>query len=140
MRNRKQRIPFGKPRMVLNVDDKTIEKVTSQGKVLRWFNGEDDRIERALDGGWEFVNLPGVKTGDTEEVQDRRIKKRVGRDLYAFLMAIPKEFYDEDQTAKEERNMMVDDAIRGGRPDGVQPHNVSDRDGGAYVKGINYKP
>lgn len=137
---RRKRIPFGVPRLALSVDDKTLKRYTSEGKVLRWFNDDDKgRINRALDGGWEFVTSE-VKVGDEEEEQERKVKKRVGRDEYAFLMAIDKEWYDEDQLAKEEKNKRVDTAIRGGNPPGLDGHGVSKGHGDSYVKGVDYAP
>jgi hypothetical protein len=136
---RKKRTPFGQPKLALSIDAETSRKLESQNKVARWFNDTDDRIQRALDGGWEFLNAK-VKVGTEEEEQDNRIKKRVGRDLYAFLMAIPKKFYDEDQAAKEERNQMVDDAIRGGTPPGLNHHGIDGSRGSTSVKSVDYKP
>jgi len=137
---RKKRVPFGVPRHTLTVDEETRKKYESEEKVLRWFNDDDrGRIQRALDGGWEFVT-DEVKVGDDEEEQEVRIKKRVGRDQYAYLMAILKEWYDEDQLAKEEKNQMVDAAIRGGKPPGLDDHGVAKGSGGSYVKGVDYAP
>jgi hypothetical protein len=137
--NRRKRVGFGVAKLKMNLDDDTMKRLNAEGKVPRWFNDKEDRIQRALESDYEFVTYDGVRVGDKEEGEDdRRIKKHVGRGVYAYLMAIPKEYYDEDQAAKEETNMMVDEAIRGGTPPGVETPNVAG--GGTYKGNIQYKP
>ena len=138
-KDRKKRVGFGVPHLSMTIDEKTQRRLEAEGKVAYWFNDKDNRIQRALESDYEFVTYDDVKVGTDEEVEeDRRIKKRVGRGVEAFLMAIPKEYYDEDQAAKEERNKMVDEAIRGGQPPGVDTPNVAG--GGTYKGNISYKP
>ena len=137
--NRRKRTGFGVQRLKLTLDGKTMQRLNAEGKVPRWFNDKEDRIQRALESDYEFVTYDDVKVGDKEEGdEDRRIKKHVGRGVYSYLMAIPKEYYDEDQAIKEETNMMVDEAIRGGTPPGVDTPNVAG--GGTYKGNISYKP
>jgi len=105
-------------------------------------------LRRAQQAGYEFVTSVGtIKVGDSKEKQEEgaKIKKLVGthkdgRPMYAYLMAIKKKWYEEDQAAKEEQNKLVDEAIRGGQPSGLQHHNVDPSKGGSYIKNINYKP
>lgn len=146
---RKQRIPFGVQRRSLNVDEETMSYLRKHKKVARWINDEDHgmRIKRAMEGGYEYVSAEGTKVGDIKEIQDsaRHIRKKVGihRDgqpKYAYLMAIPEVFYNEDKRRKEEENMKVDEAIRGGTPPGLSNHGVSPAHGSTSIKNVDYKP
>jgi hypothetical protein len=107
------------------------------GFVTRWFNDQDDRIQRAEDAGYLFVNRTEVgqvgdkdvsngKTGNTD--LNSKVSRVVGRTaqsqpIRAFLMKIPHELYNEDQAAKEEVNRRVDDAIRAGKSGGAAIEN-----------------
>lgn len=142
---RRKRNPLGVPRLKLNLDDDTMQRLKSEGKVPRWVNDTDTRIMDAQAGDYEFLTID-AKVGDKqEEVERQKISKVVGRNkdgspMKAYLMAIPEEYYREDQQAKEEINKRVDDAIRGGNPSGLQHHGVDPNKGGAYVKNVDYKP
>jgi hypothetical protein len=150
-KGRTERIPFGVPRLKLDIDQATKINLKGKGRVPRWINDSDTRISDAMAGGYEFVNddrLP-VSTeqqeGTEAQSQERRIRKAVGKNedgstKYAYLMAIPEEFYQEDQAKKEERNKMVDIAIKGGAPPGLDNHGVSPDKGRSYVKNVDYKP
>jgi hypothetical protein len=143
---RTDRIPFGVLRQKLNLDKATEARLKREKLVPRWINDDDfgQRIKDAQSGGYEFVTADGTeKIGDAKELQDsnKAIKKLVGthRDgssKIAYLMAIPEEFYNEDQAAKEEVNMRVDNAIRGGNPAGLKHHGVDPKHGSTYKKNI----
>jgi len=146
--DRKQRTPFGVLRLKMSLDEKTRAYLKAKDLVPRWINDVDHggRIQNALDGGYEFIEATGTEVVGSENVEaDRRIKKLVGSHQdgspkYAFLMAIPRKFYEEDMKAKEETNRLVDDAIRGGKPRGLQDHNIDPSKGSTYVKNVDYKP
>lgn len=147
--NRTTRVPFGVPRLTMNIDDDTAARLKAEGKVPRWINDTNDRIQRALSGGYEFVTdaAGAVTVGDAQETQEgnKRIKKRVGKQedgsaVFAYLMAIPVEFYEEDQAAKEEENMKVDHTIRGGQPKGLGNLDVAKEHGGVELKKAEYQP
>jgi len=142
---RKKRVPMGVQRMSMDLDDSTKQRLKSEGKKSRWVNDEDTRIQQALDGGYDFVEMSreAISRGE-EEQEDKRIKMHVGKKsngegLTAYLMAIPIEFYNEDQRTKEEKNRQVDAAIRGGTID-VPHHGVGPAEGGIHAKHIKYKP
>ena len=119
---------------------------TIEGYHLHWMNDEKNRIETALDNGYEFVSpeeVGGMRydnvTNRNTELSDNRVRLLVGTTqdgpLFAYLMKIPLDWYEEDQQHLQERNDMVDDAIRGGRSAGVD-------NSGFYVPksaGISYK-
>lgn len=149
-KERRKRQPMGVMRKKLTLDDRTAAMLKKKGLVPRVVNDKDhgSRIQEAINGGYDFVTSDGkIILGDTTKIEDlnRRVKKLVGTNkddspMYAYLMAIRQEFYDEDQAAKEEQNMLVDDAIRGGTPSGVKPHGVSPENGSTYKKTIEYSP
>lgn len=87
-RERRERIPLGVPRSRMAAD-------TRPGYVRRWVNDTPGRIAAAEKAGYEHV---------TEGDQKRSINAGVNEDgsvMRAHLMEIPKEFYDEDQAAKQ---------------------------------------
>jgi len=149
--DRTERIPVGVRKLKMNLDSETRKYLDSNGLVERWVNDEDhgQRLRDFQAGGYEFITSKGTeKVGDTKEKQESgaKIKKLVGthrdgRPKYAYLMAIKKEWYEEDQQRKEEmHNKPIDDAIYGGTPLGVQHHGVDPSKGSTYKKNINYKP
>ena len=94
------------------------------GYHLHIFNDEPGRIQTALAGGWEFVH-PDEVGGVGERVTSintdlgDKVRYLVGADekgdgFYAYLLKIKQEWFEEDQAALQERNDLVDDAIRGG--------------------------
>ena len=101
-----------------------------KGFRIRWFNDQDDRLQRALEAGYEFVPKKEVgQVGDKDIANgntdmNSKVSRVVGRTraeqpIRAFLMRIREEFYNEDQAKKEETNRMVDDAIRAGKAGGA---------------------
>ncbi len=113
---------------VRNVFNGTQAKLTVNhqipGYVLHIFNDEPGRIQTAIDGGWEFVSpdeVGGVKDSVTSGNTDLGEKVRYlvgtsekGDGLYAYLLKIKQEWWEEDQRELQKRNDRVDDAIRGG--------------------------
>jgi len=136
---------------VRNVFNGTQAKLTVNHQIpgykLHIFNDEPGRIQTAIDGGWEFVTpdeVGGVKDSVTSGNTDLGDKVRFlvgasekGDGLYAYLLKIKQEWWEEDQNAMQQRNDRVDDAIRGG---------VNVKDGtsaeGFYTprEGIKYNP
>ena len=143
--DRRKRNPLGVPRLKMNLDKETEQRLKAEGKMPRWINDTDTRIQDAMAGDYEFLTVD-AKVGDAQEEFEReKISKVVGRNkdgspMRAYLMAIKEEFHQEDQQAKEEINKKVDDAIRGGSPSGLQHHGLDSSKGGSYVKSVDYKP
>lgn len=98
------RKPLSGARDVLTVDG------VPRGYVPRWVNDTGDRILRFLEAGWEFLTTKGVTVGEKTVDQDpegnigsvvsKRVGSRDGQPLYAYLMVIEEEFYEEDQKEK----------------------------------------
>ena len=89
----RKRIPFGAPRTKLEVPYKP------EGYHLHWVNDDAGRIFAAQQGYYEFVTPDEVGMDKTE---DNKVKVLVGKNtqngpLFAYLMKIQQEYYDEDQ-------------------------------------------
>jgi hypothetical protein len=79
------------------------------GYQLRWFNDQDGRVEAAVGRAWwDFVTQDEVALQDSNKVLERnsdvgsRVRAIVGTldngdPLYAYLLKIKKEWFDEDQ-------------------------------------------
>lgn len=121
---RVKRVPLGRPRHIMNVFD------ADPNWCYRWINDKNDRIERAKQGGYEAV-VHGHVVGETtvEGGQNPKfgsaVAKQVGGGMWAVLMRIPRELYEEDQAAKEqdllkaERQMVRDANNAEGRYGGI---------------------
>lgn len=124
----RNRVPFSANRKRLQVDEKF------DGYVTRWFNQQDDRIDRALAAGYEFVDRDDVKQVGDKDIangntdMNSKVSRVVGRTaenqpIRAFLMKIRKDWYDADQAKKEETNRLVDEAVRAGTVGGADIKN-----------------
>lgn len=116
-------------------------KVNNQieGYHLYIFNDTPGRISSALDNGYEFVS-PNEVGGVGENVVSRntdlgdKVRLLVGQadgaPLYAYLMKIRQEWWDEDQLALQNKNNATDAAIKSGQ-------NVKGDSGKFYDGGIS---
>ena len=111
------------------------------GYHLHIFNDTSGRIQQAQEAGYEFVHpdeVGGVTTNVTSRNTDIGDKVRFlvgtgekGEAMYAYLMKIKQEWYEEDQASLQVRNDKTDAAIRGGK--------AGDADTtGFYNAGIKY--
>jgi len=132
-RTKRERIPFGDNRLRLDV--KLRNPADREKFVYRWVNDQDGRPEMAEQGGYAFVQKDEVLgVGQTELHQgntdlNSRVSKVVGRaegnvPIRAYLMKIPREWYDEDQAAKADKLKAVDRAIRAGQAGGALVENA----------------
>lgn len=94
-RQQTKRVPFGVRRQRL-----TAEQIS--GYKLRWVNDSDDRINNALLGGYTFVENPKAAGTEKTDSLGSRICKSVGGGMKAYLMKIPTDIYEEDQSAKQQ--------------------------------------
>lgn len=126
---RRQRVPFSANRKRLQIDQKF------PGYHIRWFNDQDDRIQRALDAWWEHVKKKEVGQVGDKDVSNgntdvnSNVSRVVGRTrdnqpIRAYLMKIKDELYQEDKAKKEETNRLVDEAIRAGKAGGADVKNA----------------
>jgi len=116
----KARVPFGGHRARLALSDEDSKAFQERGMIPRFINDQDGRIERALEGGYNFVKpehagslgANAMHKGNSD--LGSRVSKVVSRGepvIRAYLMEIKKEYYDEDQRAKEEVNRRVDESL-----------------------------
>lgn len=83
-----------------------------EGMVGHWFNDSPGRIQDALDAGYHFIDGE-AETSSREGARKERVGVNPdGSVLMAHLMAIPKEFYDEDQATKQTQLDEFDETIR----------------------------
>ena len=120
----RRRIPMAVPVQRLEAPD-------IPGYHLHWFISSSDRLQRALDGGYEFVDerelkinnvsLGGVSTQSGNTDMGSRVSvvsgQEVGKDgqpTRLILMKIKQEWFEEDQKLVDARNEQVAAALRGG--------------------------
>ena len=118
-------------RIPMSVPVQKLEAPDIPGYHLHWFNGTPDRIQRALDGGYEFVDEKEVKpktvslgsnstaSGNTDMGSRVSVVSgtEIGRDgqpLRLILMKIRQEWYEEDQKLVIAKNEQVAASLRGG--------------------------
>ena len=100
---RPNRVPlFDQPRNILTVDGKD-DKFH-----YHWMHDKQNRIEKAIRGGYEVVTYGDLKIGDrnvNSKKNDLRtpVTQKSGDVVVLQLMRIPLEHYNEDQAAKEEQ-------------------------------------
>tara|TARA_R110000868_G_scaffold304180_2_gene564705 strand:- start:1484 stop:2014 length:531 start_codon:yes stop_codon:yes gene_type:complete len=120
----RKRIPMSVPVQKLEVAD-------LPGYHMHWFKSEPDRIERALNGGYEFVDEKEVKVnnvslGGTSAVSGNTdLGSRVsivsgaefgkdGQPMRLVLMKIKQEWYEEDQKLVDQRNQRTINSLTSG--------------------------
>lgn len=94
------------------------------GYHLHIFNDEPGRIQTAIDSGWEFVRpeevggvgerVTSVNTDLGEKVRYLVGANEKGDGLYAYLLKLKEEWWEQDQAELQNKNDLVDDAIRSG--------------------------
>lgn len=106
---RPQRIPVGQGN-VLTV------KGQEEGYIYRFVNDEGDRIAKFLDAGYEIVGADKVRVGDkrvnSATPEGTSAQAVVGNGRKAVVMRIRKEWYDEDQQAKQDRVNKLEQSLK----------------------------
>jgi hypothetical protein len=68
-------------------------------------NDVDDRVAQFVEGGYELVNDNSTDVGDKRVSQGTTVGSKkifsVGQGTKGYLMRIKREWYDEDQAAKQ---------------------------------------
>lgn len=76
-----------------------------EGFVYRIVNDVSDRVQQFIDAGYELVDATDVRIGDKRvnaaSAEGSKAQVSVGKGDKAFVMRIKKEWYDEDQVAKQ---------------------------------------
>ena len=125
-------------RIPMSVPVQRLEVPEIPGYHLHWFYGGPDRIHRAQQGGYEFVEdneiqmnnttLGGTSTRTGNTDMGSRVSvisgQEIGKDgqpMRLMLMKIKQEWYEEDQKLVEDRNQKVVDTLLGGMAGGGDP-------------------
>jgi hypothetical protein len=84
--------------------------------VYRIVNDTEDRISDFLERGWEFAIEESARVGDTRVDETSKLGTAraisVGGGMKAYLLKIKKEWYDEDQAAKQAYVKKTEEAMR----------------------------
>lgn len=118
------KVPSGRPQRT-PVSQRNI--LTVKGKdpayVYRIVNDTDDRIAQYKEAGYEIEQESAVSVGDKRVNAASSVGSgkqiSVGQGTKAFVMKIPREWYDEDQAAKLARVAAVEQATREKALDGT---------------------
>jgi hypothetical protein len=82
----------------------------------RVVNDTGDRVQRFLDAGWELVSAGDVAVGDkrinSPAPEGTKAQVAVGQGLKAYVMRIRKDWYEEDQAAKQAEVNRTEEATR----------------------------
>lgn len=115
--SRKNRVPIGGRRTKLQLSQSDLESLKDYK--VRWINDTGGRVLAAEAGGYEFCTPDEARSLGEGAIHQgnsdtgTRVSKVVDRHgTRAYLMKIPREFWEEDQKAKEENNAQVDRALR----------------------------
>ncbi|MDH3914495.1 MAG: hypothetical protein OEU09_24735 [Rhodospirillales bacterium] len=120
-KGRSERIPLGTPQSKLAVPERA-------EFYRRWINDTPGRIQRAEQAGYSFVadmTQEKDEEGNLTAMSALVGSKEDGSPLYAFLMEIPLELYNEDQKAKQKPLDEFDDALRRGNIRGADERDNS---------------
>jgi hypothetical protein len=143
--NKEAKVAAERKRVPMSVPVQQLEAPEIPGYHLHWFNGTRERLQRAIDGGYEFVHEKDMKlnpvglgsdsthSGNTD--MGSQVSRVAGSELDAegqpirmILMKIKQEWYDEDQKLVFNRNLKVADSLTGGMlGDAGNPGDTSHR-------------
>lgn len=114
------RVPVGGHRDITAVKD------TPDGYVDRWVNDNPGRVEKFKRAGYEHVESAGVGDSNVEGThsEDGVVSRDMGKGVTGYLMRQRKDYYTEDQAAKQEIVDATEESLRRDKSD--------DRDDGRY--------
>jgi len=124
---KKERTPLGVPRQRLAVNSKA-------GYKRRWINDRDDRINKAIEGGYSLVeredaDFTDKDTANRNDSLDNSMSKVVNSDgSKAYLMEIPIVHFTADQNEKQKMIDQTENALRHGEDTHGRPGA-----GGRYI-------
>jgi len=105
-----------------------------------WRNDMDGRVQEALANGYEFVHPDEIEEVNlrisAEPMTGDKVSRIVGYTdkgdpIYAFLMKIKKEWFEENQAFYQKRNDTIDRAIKTGNVASVE-QGYSPKEGISY--------
>jgi hypothetical protein len=115
-RGRVQRTPIG-TRNILTVAGK------DPNYVYRIINDSGDRVQEFMDAGYELVDANSVRVGDkrvnSASSEGSKAHISVGQGQKGFVVRIKKEWYEEDQAAKQAHVNRLEEATKAKALDGT---------------------
>ena len=94
-----------------------------EGYVYRFVNDTGDRVQAFADNGWEKVSAKNVRVGDKRlgnpGTEGSDATASVGQGMKAYVMRIRKDWYEEDQAAKQAAVNATEEATRQQALDGT---------------------
>ena len=106
---RRRRSPLAGARDILTVYDK------DPNYVYRWVRNDEGRVQWFKERGYDVVTAAhkvGEKAVDSGSQLGSAVTKFGGGSVTLVLMRIPREWYDEDQAAKEEAIAAVEATMK----------------------------
>lgn len=104
-KNRPERMSLGE-RGSLTYDPQLLRELREQGLTPRLVSDDPGRIDAFLKRGYKFIQADG-QIGDEKAAEASKmganLVKHVGGGKSGFLMAIPTEWYEEDQRKKQDK-------------------------------------
>lgn len=102
LKRRRERVSLVEQSRIMSIPNK------DESYVYRLVNDENESIERKLKAGYEIVDKNGSDLSIDGRLQDpswrhSAASQSVGGGLQAYLMRIPREWYEEDKAKKKER-------------------------------------
>jgi hypothetical protein len=130
--SKQEKVNAERKRIPMSVPVQRLEVPEIPGYHLHWFINSPERIQRALEGGYEFVEHRDMKInsvglgGDSALSGNTDMGSRVsvisgqeigkdGQPTRLVLMKIRQEWYEEDQKLINSQNERVAASIRGGQ-------------------------
>lgn len=124
--SRKQRGVFNGTKGKLTIDPAIVNGYIDAGWHLHIFNDDGNRVQEALNNGYEFVTRDEIGNSLVDNViptnndLGEKVRFLVGRNddgngVFAYLMKIPTVWWEEDQKELQNRPDLIDKAIRSGR-------------------------
>ncbi len=128
------------------------------GYVQHWMKGTPERIQQALQGGYEFVEESATRQinlgigGDAKKSGNTDLGTRVsalaggdettpdGQPMRLYLMKIRQEWYDEDQRIQASRSESFREALQKGQDMTANPGDSSNRYVGKNTTMFDPKP
>jgi hypothetical protein len=107
------------------VGQRNVLTVTGQdpGYTYRFVNDSGDRVQEFLENGWEKVPAKNVRVGDkrmgSDSTEGTDAMASVGQGMKAYVLRIRKDWYDEDQAAKQAHVNATEEATREKALDGT---------------------
>lgn len=116
--------PAGRPKRIPVSSRNRLEVIGKDANfVYRIVNDVDDRIERFQQAGYELVDVNEARLSSQRvgagTPEGTKAAMPVGMGTTGYLMKIPKEWYEEDQRAKQAQIDMSEESIKKPNIDGA---------------------